>query len=212
MHDRAAMTLVMEAAFPSHGRMTAEIRGPNLHSTMCEGAMRILRALPILLLLTTAFTGQTNTWKKYENKSGNLSVLFPGDPQDSVNKEDQSMSSHTLVARENGTTYAVIYTSMNAEQTVSTENFKLFRDAVFKELPKCDVGPEQPVSPALDGYIGHKYRLSCAMPNTQLTIVGNLYWGKHYAYAVMYMFPASVAESQASNTFVESFSVVDPAK
>ncbi len=174
--------------------------------------MRILRVLPFLLLLTTVFSGETNTWKKYENKNGNFSVLFPGDPQDSVNKEDDSMSSHTLMAKDNGTVFTVIYTSMSAEQKVNEDTFKIFRDAVFKELPKCDVGPEQPVSPALGGYIGHKYKLSCAMPNAQITMFGNLYWGKHHAYAVMVMFMSSSTEPQAGNTFMESFSVADPAK
>jgi len=174
--------------------------------------MRILRSLPLLLLLATAFSGETNTWKKYQNKDGNFSVLFPGDPADSVNKKDDTVSSHTLMAKENGIVYAVIYTTMSTEQTVSDDNFKIFRDAVFKELPKCEVGPEQPVSPTLDGYIGHKYRLNCAMPNAPINMIGNLYWGKHYAYAVMVMFPASTVEPQAGNAFVESFSVVDPAK
>ena len=50
-------------------------------------------------------------------------------------------------------------------------------------------GKEQAPAPALEGYIGHWYQLSCAMPNVKVAIEGNLYWGKHYAYAVMVMYP-----------------------
>jgi len=89
----------------------------------------------------------------------------------------------------------------------------VFKNAVFKELPKCEAGAEQPASPAVEGYIGRSYRLSCDMPNTRMAIVGNLYWGKHYAFAVMTMFPASAAEATSTEKkFFDSFAVIDPAK
>jgi len=50
------------------------------------------------------------------------------------------------------------------------------------------------------------------MPNTKVTILGNLYWGKHYAYAVMVMFPASAAAPQTTNKFLQSFGIIDQGK
>ncbi len=175
--------------------------------------MRILvRALVLMMLLTSSFVGQTDNWKKYKNTDGNFTVLFPGEPQDSLNKKDDTLNSHTLMAQEKPALYMVVYSSMSQDQAVNDTNFRIFRDAVFKELPKCEVGPEQPVSPAVDGYIGHSYHLNCAMPNVEVAVTGNLYWGKRYAYAVMAMFPANVPQPQPVKMFVESFSVMDSAR
>lgn len=170
------------------------------------------RGILLLLLLASPFAGQADEWKKYKNTDGNFSVLFPGEPQDSVNKSDAGLQSHTLMAQDKPAFYTVVYTNMDNEQPVDDANFEIFKNAVFKALPKCEVGTDQPASPVVDGYIGHVYRLSCAMPNVQLTMTGNLYWGKHHAYAVMAMFPATVNEPATVKTFVESFSVIDPAK
>jgi len=172
----------------------------------------MVRALLILLLLSSPFAGQTGNWKKYSNTNGNFTVLFPGEPQDSVNKKDDSIDSHTLVAVEKPVYYTVVYTSMVNDQSVDDANFSTFRDAVFKELPKCRVDAEQPASPVMTGFIGHSYRLSCAMPNVRLLMTGNLYWGKHYAYAVMAMFPDGITPPEAVKMFVESFSVANSAK
>lgn len=171
-----------------------------------------VRGVLLLLLFGCSFAGQADEWKKYQNTSGNFAVMFPGEPQDSVNKNDAEIQSHTLMAQERPAFFTVVYTNMATEQTVDDANYNSFKDAVFKELPKCAVGPEQPASPAVDGYIGHAYRLSCAMPNLQLTMAGNLYWGKHHAYAVMAMFPADIAEPATVKSFVGSFSLIDPAK
>ncbi len=130
-----------------------------------------------------------------------------------MNKTEDGSQSHTLLAREGTALYTVVYTVMTSEQTVDNATFQAFKNGVFKELPKCEAGAEQPASPALEGYIGHAYRLSCDMPNTKVTIVGNLYWGKHYAFAVMTMFRADVAEpTAAEEKFTESFTVIDAAR
>ncbi|MGE5323800.1 MAG: hypothetical protein ACM3SW_13110 [Actinomycetota bacterium] len=172
----------------------------------------MVRALFVLLLLSSPFTGQTGNWKKYSNTNGNFSVLFPGAPQDNVNKKDDKVDSHTLMAVEKPVYYTVVYTSMVDGQNVDDTSFNAFRDAVFKELPKCQVDTEQPASPVVDGFIGHSYRLSCAMTNARLVMTGNLYWGKHYAYAVMAMFPDGITPPEAVKMFVESFSVVNSAQ
>ena len=175
--------------------------------------MRLLvRAFVLLLLLSSPFAGQTGNWKKYTNTEGSFSVLFPGEPQDSVNQKDDKIDSHTVVSVEKPVFYTVVYTNMADDQRVDEANFKTFRDAVFKQLSKCQMDAEQTASPAMDGYIGHRYRLNCAMPNVRLAMTGNLYWGKHHAYAVMAMFPQSTTPPEQVKMFVESFSVVNSAK
>jgi len=146
---------------------------------------KLLSGTLILLLAAAPLAAQTGEWKRYKNTDGNFTVLFPGEPQDTVNKAEEGIQSHTLLAREDKAFYTVVYTVMTAEQKVDDATYRAFKDGVFKELPKCESGAEQPVSPVLQGYVGHGYRLSCDMPNAKVTIVGNLYWGKHYAFAVM---------------------------
>ena len=174
---------------------------------------KLLSGVLILLLAAGLLAAQTSEWKRYKNTNGNFTVLFPGEPQDTVNKAEEGVQSHTLLAREDKAYYTVVYTVMTSEQKVDNATYQVFKDAVFKELPKCEAGAEQPVSPVLEGYIGHAYRLNCDMPNAKVTIVGNLYWGKHYAFAVMTMFPAGVAEPTATEkNFTGSFAVIDAAR
>jgi hypothetical protein len=173
------------------------------------------RALSCSLLaafLVLPFFGQTAQWKQYKDTTGNFTALFPGDPQDSINKSDDDIQSHTLLAIQQPFYYTVIYTAMKSDQKVDNETYEVFKNAVFKELPNCEVATVRPPAPALSGYVGHWYHLNCDMPNAKVTILGNLYWGKHYAYAVMVMFPSSAAEPQAAGKFLESFGVLDQGK
>jgi hypothetical protein len=173
----------------------------------------LLSVVLILSLAAGPLAAQTSEWKTYKNTSGNFTVLFPGEPADSINKTEGDMQSHTLLAREGSAVYTVVYTVMTNAQTVNEATFQAFKEGVFKELPKCEAGAEQPVSPALASYIGHAYRLSCDMPNAKVTIVGNLYWGKHYSFAVMTMFRGDTAEpTSTEKKFVDSFKVIDAAK
>ena len=174
---------------------------------------KLLSGVLTLLLAAGPLAAQTSEWKRYKNTNGNFTVLFPGEPTDTVNKTEEDLQSHTLLAREDKAFYTVVYTVMTNEQKVDDATFLAFKNGVFKELPKCEADPEQPASPKLEGYIGHAYRLSCDMPNARVTIVGNLYWGKRYAFAVMTMFPASAAEPTSSEkAFVESFEVIGAAR
>jgi hypothetical protein len=174
---------------------------------------KLLSGILMLSLAAGPLAAQTSEWRRYKNTNGNFTVLFPGEPEDTVNKTEDDSQSHTLLARENTALYTVIYTVMTSEQPVNDATFQAFKDGVFKELPKCEAGTEQPASPALEGYIGHAYRLNCDMPNAKVTVVGNLYWGKHYAFAVMTMFPARVAEPTATEKkFAESFALIDAAR
>ncbi len=155
--------------------------------------------------------GQTEEWKRYSNADGNFSVLFPVEPTDTLNGEQGEVRSHTLLALVRPNAYTVVYTTMTREQTVDEATYEVFKDAVFKELPKCSVVTVGAVSPAISGYIGHWYRLSCDMGNSTLTMTGNLYWGRHYAYAVMAMFATS-PDPPTVKKFTDSFSVTDTSK
>ena len=173
---------------------------------------KALLSLWLLVLAAVPFFGQTDEWKRHKNAEGNFSVLFPGDPQDSVNKADAEVQSHTLMLIQKPYVYTVVYSAMTSAQKVDDATYEIFKTAVFKELPKCDVNAERPPVPVISGYIGHWYRLSCEMPNTKVTILGNLYWGKHYAYAVMVMFHSGVDAPQTTSKFLDSFGVIDQGK
>ena len=174
--------------------------------------MRIL-AIPALLLLCLAapMAGQTDEWKRYQNADGNFSVLLPTEPTDTVNRSEEGVQSHTLLSMVRPNAYTVVYTTMTKEQTVDAATFEVFKNAVFKELPKCTTVTDGMVSPAIHGYIGHWYRLSCNMQDKTVTIVGNLYWGRHYAYAVMAMFTTQ-SDPPTIKKFTDSFEVTDTSK
>jgi hypothetical protein len=164
----------------------------------------------LLLCLAAPIAGQTDEWKRYKNVDGNFSVLFPTEPTDTVNKGEEGVHSHTLLSMVRPNAYTVVYTTMTKEQTVNDATFEVFKNAVFKELPKCTMVTDGIVSPAIHGYIGHWYRLSCDMGST-VTIVGNLYWGRHYAYAVMAMF-TTPSDPPTIKKFTDSFAVTDTSK
>lgn len=163
----------------------------------------------LVSLLGCSIAGQASEWKIYKNTAGNFAVRFPGEPQESVNNSSPDVTSHTLMVLKKPVAYTVVYVNMAKTQKVNRSNFVVFRDATFKELPKCKVGPEKPVSPKVKGYIGHRYDLICDTSNVRLSMVGNLYWGKHHAYAVMAMYPDSVSKPDTVNKFIESFAVLN---
>jgi hypothetical protein len=172
---------------------------------------RFVAGFWIVLLLVTPFAGQTGEWKTYKSADGNFTALFPGEPQDSVNSAGGGITSHTLQAREKGVVYMVVWASTEVAQTVDETNFQTFKNGFLSKLPKCEVGAEQPASPNFQGYIGHEYRLNCDAMQAKLAITGNLYWGKHYCFAVMAAYADTTAPAEVKN-FMESFAVLDPAK
>ena len=70
---------------------------------------------------------------------------------------------------------------------------------------------ENPAFPAEAGYIGHWYRIKCEVTGMKVSMVGNLYWGKHYSYAVLVMFPAAPSDPSSATRFANSFSVIGDA-
>ena len=164
-------------------------------------AFRVL----LLLCLVAPIAGQTDEWKRYKNDDGNFSVLFPNEPTDTKNKSEAGIESHTLMSKVPPTLYSVVYTTMAEEQPVDDSTYEIFKNAVFKELPKCSVIADKASSHPIQGYISHLYRLSCDMGAT-VTIVGNLYWGKHASYAVLVMF-TSPADPPTISKFTDSFEI-----
>jgi hypothetical protein len=182
----------------------------------CWGKSEIMRRFVscfwILLLLATPFSGQTDEWKRYKNTEGNFTVLFPGEPKDSANPIAGGMSSHTLQALKAPAIYTLVWTFIDAKQGVTETNFEVFKTSFLSKLPKCTVAADQSASPALPNYIGHEYQLTCDMPQGKITIIGTLYWGQHYSYAVMAIFSATVPQPTDVKKFVESITLIDPAK
>jgi hypothetical protein len=169
---------------------------------------RALSCSLLALLIALPFSGQTAEWKQYKDTTGNFTVLFPGDPKDSVNQNNEEIQSHTLLAVDAPFYYTVIYTAMNSDQKVDNETYEVFKNAVFRELPNCEVGQDGAAAPPVAGYVGRWYHLNCATAPNKVTIVGNLYWGKRYAYAVMVMFPATATEPPTMGKFLKSFAVL----
>ncbi|HYA97007.1 MAG TPA: hypothetical protein VEH49_02855 [Methylomirabilota bacterium] len=165
-------------------------------------------ALPLILLLFLAasLSGQSSEWKTYKNTDGNFQVLFPGAPTDSENPGSEAVRSHTLIAKQNSGAYTVVYAAMSSDQAVDEANFQAYKNGVLQELAGCSVDKETPALPAVRSYVGRYYRLACE----KIYIVGNLYWGKRYAYAVMAMFPNGTPESADIRRFLDSFSVLNP--
>jgi len=167
-----------------------------------------LPGLVLVICLSASFSAQTDEWKQYRNTAGNFTVLFPGEPQDTLNGESSGMQSHTLMAMQKPSGYMVVYTNITSEQKVDDQTYGIFKDGFLKELPKCEVRKEEAPSPAIRGYIGHSYTLGCEAVN----LTGNLYWGKHYAYAVMALYPLNTQGPPNVKRFLDSFALLDAGK
>lgn len=126
-------------------------------------------------------------------------------------KESVTGGAHTIVGSSVGAGYLVVYVVTQAEQTVNEATFTVYRDSFLKGLPQCEMTAEGPPLPAIPGHVGHSYRLNCNMDGKK-TFVGNLYWGKHYAYAVLVLFPSGSSDPAPGRQFLDSFSVIDPEK
>jgi hypothetical protein len=117
-------------------------------------------------------------------------------------------ASHTIQAISGGVGYTVVYVYNSTGQQVDQSTYNIYRDSFLKGLPNCRQESEHSASPPLTGYIGGWYRLNCSFENTQMTFAGNLYWGKHYAYAVLVMFQASPSDPPTTRKFIDSFDVL----
>jgi len=164
-----------------------------------------------LICAALPLAAQSDQWHDYKNAGGNFSVLLPAEPQESSGGES-ALTSHTIQAISNSIGYTVVYVVIPAEQVVDEPKYKIYRDSFMKSLPNCDLITEAGPSVAQRGYVGHWYRMNCLVKGSNYTFVGNLYWGKHYAYAVMAMFPSTSTTPPSAAKFTDSFAVIDPAK
>ncbi|HEY6249031.1 MAG TPA: hypothetical protein VI685_03665 [Candidatus Angelobacter sp.] len=168
-------------------------------------------ALFLLTCLAAPFAGQTDQWQRYRNDGGNFSVLVAGQPNESVSGEG-AQASHTIQAISGSIGYTIVYVVNPAEQPVDEPTFQIYRDAFLKGLPQCNLAKEDATSRPLTGYVGRWYRMDCDIGDKKMSFIGNLYWGKHYAYAVLAMFPSASSDPPEAAKFYNSFSVLDASK
>jgi|SRR5579864_2338008 len=168
-------------------------------------------ALFLLTCLVAPFAGQNDQWQRYRNEGGNFSVMILGDPKESVNGEG-AQASHTIQSISGTVGYTVVYVANPVEQKVDDATFKVYRDAFLQGLPQCTLAKEDASSHPLSGYIGRWYRMNCDIGSQKMSFIGNLYWGRHYAYAVLAMFSTASADPPEAGKFYNSFSVLDGSK
>jgi hypothetical protein len=167
----------------------------------------------LILCLTATLAAQTE-WKKYEEPDGNFSVLFPGEPKDTVSPSREGIeSSHGFSASDGSIYVGVFYARMKQEQKVDEANYETYKKSFFTSLPKCDELNSTVASPTFSGYIGHGYRLECEGQNAKGqtvsgTLVLNLYFGKHFLYVVT-AGSTIRPDPPTIKKFMDSFSVTD---
>lgn len=173
---------------------------------------KLMFSFGIIVLLAGALAGQTTEWKVTNSTEGNFTVQFPGDAQDTVNQAGNSMTSHTLQMQLKPAIYLLVWSYIQPEQPVDDTSYEAFKNGFISKLPNCTTDSDQSAAPSFHGYIGHGYVLSCDYPQGKIKMKGNLYWGKHYSFAVMTAFAASVDEPAEIKKFMGSFAVTDLAK
>jgi hypothetical protein len=165
----------------------------------------------LVLFAVTSVAAQSLNWREYKSPGGNFSVLMPSDPSDTTNRDPEG-DSHTIQATDHSISYNIFYVKFSQDQAVNDANFKAHRDALLGNFPECKLFSEQAVAPALNGFIGGSYRLNCEVPGAKTRHIGNLYLGKHYFYGVFALFVPETAEPATVKNFIESFTLIDPAK
>jgi hypothetical protein len=168
--------------------------------------------IALLVFLAASLAGQTNEWHTYRNVEGNFSALLPGEPAENVSTDADGTTTHTVQTVSDSVVFLVVFVSAPSEQPVNETTFNVYRDAFLKGLPKCDLVKEDAPSPAVTAHVGHWYRLNCTVEEKKFIFIGNLYWGKNRAYAVLSMYPEAPSDPPAARKFINSFAVIDPDK
>ncbi|HVB59096.1 MAG TPA: tetratricopeptide repeat protein [Candidatus Acidoferrales bacterium] len=146
---------------------------------------------------------QTAEWHRYTNEDGNFSVLFPTEPMQSV-REQNGVVIHTIQATSGSTVYVVAYQKMKSEQAVD--------ESTLKALTNCNLVSNSSPSPPIRGYVGFGFGIKCRVQDKNAIGIGNFYFGKHYAFSVLAMFPSAASDAITVNRFTHSFSLIDPSK
>lgn len=185
--------------------------GPDPGSRGKRTNMRFRRLSLLLLCVSLAgsLAGQNENWISYKNDAGNFRVQMPAQPNETTAPGESGVSeSHTVMAISGGAGYTVVYVTFSSDQTVDEATYNVYRDSFMKNLPSCQQESERAAAPDLPGYIGHWYRMNCQVSGKAMTFVGDLYWGKHYAYAVMAIFPTAPSDPPGTQKFIGSFGVL----
>lgn len=168
--------------------------------------------------MATPLTAHADEWKKYEERDGNFSVLFPREPKDApyLASREGIESSHGFSASDGSVYVGVFYANMKQEQKVDEANYRIYKKGFFNGLPTCKELNSTVASPAFPGYISHGYRLDCDAPNSGApnpkgTLIVNLYFGRHFSYVIVAGF-ATKTDPPTVKKFVDSFSVTDVSK
>jgi hypothetical protein len=183
------------------------VKKPWTGNAACNWFIRVA----LFVCLAAPLAGQTDEWKRYKNEAGNFSVLLPGEPKDSLNGDQSEHVSHLIQLNSGPLSYSVVYVITKEEQPVDEDTFKLARDSFLKGLTMCDVLSEDPPAPPVRGYVGRSYHLNCTFKDKKSFFV-NLYWGKHYFYIVMGIFPPEPTMPAEIKKFTDSFTVLDASK
>jgi hypothetical protein len=184
-----------------------------MYFTAASGEIMRITVLRVTFMLLAAISvaAQSLNWREYKNSGGNFSVLMPSDPSDTANHDPEG-DSHTIQATDHSVGYTVFYVKFSQDQAVSDANFKAHRDAFLGNFSDCQLFSEQAVAPAITGFIGGSYLLNCKLPGAKSRNIGNLYLGKHYFYGVFALFVPESSEPPNVKKFVDSFTLIDPAK
>jgi hypothetical protein len=170
----------------------------------------LLAAAPLSVLSQT--NPQSDQPAAYKSDAGNFSANFPGEPKDTDSTEPNGPRTHTIQSISGSNSFMVVYVVTDSAQTVNEANFTLYRDAFFKSLGQCEIANESAASPDINNFVGRSYHLNCTFGGIKLTLAGNLYYGKHFSYAVLTVFEPVSKDPPEATTFLHSFSVTDTTK
>ncbi len=173
----------------------------------------VLVAALLFAGLTSPMAGQTEEWKTFKNEGGNFSVLLPTEAKETVaGGGDQGPESHTFMATSNSVSYVLVYVYTKPEQPATEEEFKIYRDSLMQNFAGCQIATEGAAAPPVPNHVGHFYTMNCDFKGVKMTVIGDLYWGKHYSYAVLSMYAAGGASPAGARKFTDSFAVLDASK
>ncbi len=155
-------------------------------------------------------------WKKHKNTAANFSALFPRDPEDKVLVQEDVLQGRMASVFDGGIGYMVVSIWFSDGKLKEEAKFDFVKDFVLKILvsDKCKIGSQGSPTRILSNYNGSSYLIHCTETDRkkEMTVVSNVYLGKHYSYAVMVVYPSIISEPAVAKGFLESFAVIDDTK
>lgn len=178
----------------------------------------IPRLVLLLLLSLPSLHAATSSagWKQFSNTQGNFTILFPGVPQYSAEKDKDMVyhSARTVIGK--NAIYQVDW--MNTGQLFKKSpdlkaSFAEFKTNFLEGMGKCTVISDGPASPALQNYIG--WRHVCHAPNDsgiEVTHSITVHYGKSNCYILSVLWPTAEKEPPEVARFIQSFRLLDPSR